>query len=333
MIILTNNTGIATPVFEEMARMYGSHPRMGNDHFSATEMNKSIKDIIFSRRSDKEVVCDIQYRMKAIRGTWFHEAMEHRLMQRDDCICENRFSMEVEVETDFGSRIIKLSGGIDCLWKDEEGNYWILDYKNSTQAKIDKQSNGEDLEWKRQMYIYARLVEVNMGIRPIGAIMVCFDDSKRSGDIDIAVPTSCIAQQFSIDLSDREYEKALFEDIARRLRVISECLELGYKVPDCSIEEMWCTETRFGVKKSDAESMWRTYPTLEDAVKAIADMKAKDKTIYHIYELPGRPKKCERFCDYCGECEQGKAMLKRYFESLEHAKEFDNLGNEIIKEA
>ena len=332
MVRLTNNTGIVAPVFEEMAKMYGSHPKMGNDHFSATELNKSIKDVVMSRTVDETIDSDIQYHLKTIRGTWFHEAMENRLKYREDCKCENRFSMDIDVETDIGTRTVKFSGGVDCIWERPDGELVILDYKNSTQAKIDKETNGVDESWKRQMYAYATLIEQNLHKRPVSAVLVCFDDSKRSGDIDITDPTTCIAQQIEIDLSDREYEGALFEDYKRRLSVIVGCLELGYKAPDCTKEETWMTETRYGVKKWENEGMWRSYQSLEEAVNVIAGMKAKDKSVYRIYTLPGKPKKCSRFCDYYSHCSQGQELVRAYEESATTATVYNHDGTEHKEE-
>lgn len=328
MIRLTNQTNIPLPIFEEMGKMYGSHPKMSKDHFSATEMNKSVKDIVLNRTHDDVVDIDIQYRMKPIRGTWFHEAMENRLKGRSDCLCEQRFSMNFPVKTEVGTKMVTLSGGIDCVWKKSEDEYIILDYKNSNQTKIDKESVDEDSDWKRQMYIYAMLFELEFGVRPTKAIMVCFDDSKRAGEIDLNDLKSLVCQWFEIDLLDRDYEARLVEDIGNRLSSIVNCLEYGYSADDCTEEECWMTNPKFGVKKKDAEDYWRVKSSMDDAKALIASIKGK-KEDYHIYEEPRCPKKCLKHCDHKEYCEQGKALVAKFLES--NVNEYDWMGNPVEK--
>lgn len=325
MLNLTNSTGIPLPLFEEMSKMYSSHPKMDNNHFSATEFNKSIKEIVFNRRHDDRVIdVDIQLRLKAIRGTWFHEAMEKRLKERWDCICEKRFCMPIVIDTDIGPQEKIISGGIDCLWLDDNNDYHILDWKNSNQTKIDKESVEEDSDWKRQMNIYATLVEYNLGYRPKDAIMVCFDDSKRAGELNLDDPKSLICQYFTIDLMDREYEKKLFDDIKKRLSEITQCLDFGYALPECNEVETWMTEKKYDISKTG--NPWRTKQSLEDAVEFIATIKTK-KEEYKIFEQPRCPKKCLKYCDHKHYCEQGMALIKAYEENK--VKVYDYQGNEI----
>ena len=301
---LTNTTGVPRPIFNVLNRWYNNHPESKQYEFTATEVLKSSKQILLRRLHDKDVEKDVQLAMKPILGTWMHFAMSNALEDEEDCTVEKRFRRPINVHTKNGLETVEISGGVDLLYRDENGLH-IIDYKNTNQAKLDKAANGDDTSFLDQMYIYAWLIEYELGERPVDGTIVGVNTLLRAGEVDINDPQKRPIQLLSFDLMDSDYEDKLIGEIEKRISMV-----LDNDVCDCSDSEMWLSERRYGVKKPENKRFTKIFDSKEEA-ESFVESKGP-KAGYVIVDIIPDPKKCRCFCDYLPWCKQGQEAVDRY---------------------
>ena len=95
-------------------------------HYSATTLNKGIKEIVLTDRHWNELETDAAENVWAIWGTAMHAVMEK---QKDNNFREELF--EVEVETSRGTRVV--SGRVDSY---DMENEILYDWKSASTWKV-----------------------------------------------------------------------------------------------------------------------------------------------------------------------------------------------------
>ena len=307
---LTNVTGLPYPIWYAFNELYNSHPPVAPDEFTATQLLKSSKEIHLMREHSDEVVKDVQDVMAMIDGTCRHEVMRRIIENLGDekYVCERRFSRNINVEVDGVQVPIKISGGVDMYYRDDSGLH-IIDYKNTNQASIDKAREGEDTKYLDQMYIYAWLMEPELGERPLDATIVAQNKRLFKKDIDLNDPTKVPAQQMTFSLDDMDYQNALIEKIKGKIENV-----LSSRIPECSDEEMWMTERLYGVKKPENQKYNKKCSSMAEANQFLIEKGWAGKG-YTITEIVPEPKKCNGNCDYLPWCKQGQEAIEKYRES------------------
>lgn len=307
---LTNNTNIPTPVADVMTELYNSHPAPSEGMYFVTELLKSPKEILINRAHYDEVVRDIQEAVSAIFGTAFHEGIASKLVGKDNCTVEKRYTSLLNVETDLGVIPIIISGALDLLWRDDDGDYHIIDWKTCMLTKVDKERSGEEESWKKQGYIYAWLLEQNTGIRPVDITMCAFPKDVK-GKPNFTDPSTWKLQPVVFDATDREYEKALLEEYKGKLKEILHNILFREEPRACTQEEMWQSPPTFAVMKPTAKQASRVCSSVAEAQKFLVD-KGWVGNGYMIYERPSEPKKCCDWCDARKWCKQGQEAIAAY---------------------
>ena len=322
---LTNKTKIPQPVAEAMEALYNTHPAPSEGVYYVTELLKSPKEIITNRQHYGEVVKDLQDSVSAIFGTAFHEGVASKLEGMEQCTVEQRYVATLDIPTDVGTIPIKISGALDLLWKDNDGDYHIIDWKTTTSTKIDKERSGEEESWKKQGYIYAWLLEKNTGIRATDITMCAFPKDV-TGKPNFEDPKTWKLQPVVFDATDREYEKALLEEYRGKLKEIMNNLFFKETPRPCTAEEMWQEPPTFAVKHPDNKKASAVFSSVAEAQKFLMDKKWIGKG-YQILERPSQPKKCCDWCDAKNWCEQGQKAIEA-FEAIT-AKKFNDKGESI----
>lgn len=305
---LENRTGIPGPIYRVFNRWYNNHPTLQPTEFSATEVLNSAKQIYLRRNYEDSVKKDIQNVMKPIIGTWMHYAMSNALFEEEDCIVERRFKRDLHLDNTFGDTVVTLSGGVDLLYRDDQGLH-IIDYKNTNQAKIDKAAQGEDTSFLDQMYIYAWLIEGELGERPVDATIVAQNTLLRVGEINLEDPSKRPIQMLSFGLDDMEYQEELLSKIKVKISKV-----ISNDIPQCSEDEMWMTERLYGIKKPENQKYNKKCASLAEANQFLIEKGWAGKG-YTITEIIPEPKKCRSFCDYLPWCKQGQEAVERYINS------------------
>lgn len=322
---LNNATNIPKPIADTLESLYNSHPAPSEGVYYVTELLKSPKEILINRAHYGEVVRDIQEAVSAIFGTAFHEGVASKLAKKDGCTVEKRYTSILNVPTDLGNVPIVISGALDLVWQDENGDAHIIDWKTCSLMKVDMERSGEEESWKKQGYIYAWLLEQNTGIRAVDITMCAFPKDVK-GKPNFSDRSTWKLQPVTFDATDREYEKALLDEYIGKLREILHNTFFDEEPRKCTQEEMWQAPATYAVKKPDAKQAAKVLSSVAEAQKFIADKNWIGKG-YMIYERPSEPKKCCDWCDARNWCKQGKDAIAA-FEATK-AREFNDKGETV----
>lgn len=328
-MIITNKTGIVKPLADAIKTLYGSHPKMDIYQYSATELLKSPKQVLLNRQHGDEVEKDLQEIIDAVLGTAWHKAIENIIVSQADerCIVEQRFKAPIKVSTEWGDKDIALSGGVDLIYKDKDGLH-IVDWKTCKLTKLDKAREGEEDDWKRQLYTYAFLIETALGERPIDGTIYGFPKDLTNAEFDINNPTKLKVQGIKYDLNDKEYERELLADIKQKLGDIYNTLASDSEPRECTQDEMWQYPSPFIVKKPGNTRVNKVCESIKDAMAFLVEKGWLGKG-YMIYERPSEPKNCSTYCPGFNWCKQGQKAVKEWQDAQISAKTFNDKGEEV----
>lgn len=312
---LTNKTGIVKPLYEAILALYGSHPAPEPMTYFVTELLKGPKEVLLNRLHRDEVEKDVQCVIDSILGAAWHKAIENIIISQGnpDCITEQRFRTPVTLETDFGALTVYISGAIDLIYHDEKGNH-IIDWKTCKLAKVDKARAGEEEDWKKQLFLYAWLLENSGMSRPVDGTIYAFPKDLTNKDFNINDPTRLKVQKITYDFSDREYEQKVIGDYISKLKEIVTNIMMGDEPRPCTPEEMWQAPPTYAVKKPEAKTANKVCSSVAEATSYLRDKGWLGKG-YIIQERPSQPVKCCDFCDSKDWCEQGKKAIQKWANS------------------
>ncbi len=312
---LTNETQIVKPLADAITALYGNHPAPEDGTYFVTELLRGPKEVLLNRYHRDEVKKDLQDIIDAVLGTAWHKAIENLIISQADvdCITEQRFKVPVSIDTDFGTMTVYISGAVDLIYRGEDGELHIVDWKTCKLAKVDKARNGEEEDWKKQLFLYAWLVEQSGMSRPKDGTIYAFPKDLTKRDYDITDPSKRRVQAVTYDFSDREFEASVLKEYMAKLKELVDALMWGDgKEPRlCTQEEMWQNPPTFAVKKPDSKTASKVCSSVAEAQKFLADKGWIGKG-YMIYERPSQPVKCCDWCDAKDWCNQGKKAIEEW---------------------
>lgn len=309
---LTNKTGIAKPLAGAIEILYGNHPAPEEGTYFVTELLKGPKEVLLNRLHRDEVEKDIQDIIDAVLGTAWHKAIESLIVSQGDvnCLTEQRFKAPVNLETAFGFITVYISGAVDLVYHDERGNH-IIDWKMCKLAKCDKARSGEEEDWKKQLFLYAWLLEKAGMSRPVDGTIYAFPKDLTQRDYDIENPERLRVQKIAYDFSDRAYEQKVIEEYTAKLTEIVNNVMMGDDPRPCTPDEMWQNPPSFAVKKPENKTAAKVCSSVSEAT-AYLQSKGWIGKGYMIYERPSQPVKCCDWCDARQWCEQGKKAIEEW---------------------
>lgn len=183
----------------------------------------------------------------------------------------------------------KISGKIDLFL-----NHTVKDYKTTTVYKYLKK---DFKDYVRQLSIYRYiLVKNGLTVNDFGCIYFLFNDwSKKDLNKD-GYPQSKILQQKLQLMSVDDTEKFIID----KLNEFDSAL---FKLPECTSEQLWQTETTYAVMKNlDAARAIRVFATKHEAEQF------NDGKLNVIVERKGVAKRCE-YCSVYPICQQCQKMI------------------------
>ncbi len=251
-----------------------------------------------------EITENATRRIASLLGTAFHQMMEEN--SPDDWIKEERFYAEVDG--------LMLSGQIDAVVPIDKKHapelnnpVSIRDYKVITAYKA--QSGMKDYERQGNMYGY--LLRRN-GYSPVSFVIEAFiKDWKES---------FALRDENYPQLPIVEYEYPIWS-FDQSEQYIKERLKIHFpkddKLPKCSDEEMWLSESKFEAKKKGHKKATKLFDSERDAYNWIADQdhrSTKGTTFedWDIIERQSERRRCEgNWCNVAEYCEQFKKYKER----------------------
>ena len=257
--------------------------------FSATTLNKGVKEIILTDRHFDEITVDAADSVWAVWGTAVHALLES---QPDNNFHEEYF--KVPVSNSF------VTGQVDSY---DMENGVINDWKTASAWKV--QFN-DFTDWRRQGLTYAWLLQQSgLKVKKCRFVALLKDHSKTKAKNDSSYPQSPVfIYEFDVTAADME------ETAARILTKVQE-IESAYKLDDdaiepCSAEERWADGEKWAVMKNGRKTAIKLFDNSADADAMAGEM----GNAYYVEHRPAISRKCGEYCNCKDFCNFYKAMNK-----------------------
>ncbi|MBD5412677.1 MAG: DUF2188 domain-containing protein [Treponema sp.] len=249
--------------------------------YSATTLNKGVKEIILQERHWDEFTVDAADNVWAAFGTAFHAIMEK---YEDGNFHEERFDIAVS-----NSRVTGIVDSYDM----ERGI--INDWKTTSVYKVMK---GDFADWYRQGMTYAWLLKQNgLDVRRCRFIACLKDHSKSKAKFDPSYPQSPVFV-YEFEITPEELVAA-----GERITAKVKAIEVSEKMADdeiepCTAEERWSDGDKYAVMKNGRKTAVRVFDTLIDAENCAGEL----GNSHYVEHRPAVSRKCADYClcrDFC----------------------------------
>ena len=283
---ITNKCGLPEQLVT-MAMANNDPPEPGV--YRVTSLLKSVREVILERRHWDELESDVADRIWLLFGTAVHSVLA-RQPEGELQFTETRLTMPVGEYT--------LSGQFDLY---DAGTEIVVDWKTASVWKI---VNGDYIDWRRQLLIYAYM------LRSIGFVVnrgqiVAFlkDHSKNKARHDPSYPQlPAVVKVFDFKESDfkecEEWLQAKFRAIAEAEKLPDEALPL------CTAEERWNRSEKWAVRKKGAKKALRLLNS-----EAEAELWLMNNSGDYIQYRPGEDRKCLDYCQAHEFCDFYRALM------------------------
>lgn len=257
--------------------------------FSATTLNKGVKEIILSDRHFDEIEVDAADQVWAVWGTAVHALLES---QPDNNFHEERFKVAV------GNSWV--TGQVDSY--DMERGI-INDWKTASVWKV---QFADFADWRAQGLTYAWLLtKSGLEVKKCRFVALLKDHSKTKAKHDASYPQSPVfVYEFDVTADDLAATEA---------RIISKVTEIenAYKLGDddiepCSAEERWADGEKWAVMKNGRKSAVKLFDNQQDADAMAGEL----GNSHYVEHRPAISRKCGEYCDCKDFCSFYKAMNK-----------------------
>ena len=314
-MITTNKTNQLPFIQKWSEKMNGSHKPMKEYEFSVTELLKEATAILLRRRHYDELECDIQDYADINAGTCVHESLEE-FAKECGYIVEKELSYSFMV----AGYQVTIYGKMD-LYEPVDGE--LADIKNTKEATYNKNANGQDDEWQRQLIMYAALsylINDRTWFNGVNGMSI----QARITDLSIVknAKNGESTDKWRLLHFDAPSTEQRNNEILRALDRIREVLALkdtpDEELPKCSDSYCWA-DVKYKIYKRKAKnseehnktavSGHANYPTLEDAEKGFADAGFTDD-MYVIEKTGGEPIRCMYYCDVKNFCPHYKKLME-----------------------
>lgn len=252
-----------------------------SDRYSVTELLKSPKEIVLTRRHWDDIEVDVSECVNMIFGSAVHKVLEEN--------SEDGVETETKMECKFGK--YTLVGKFDR--RDLKGQT-IEDYKTCTVSKVSKGDFSNDY---KQGMMYALMTYKTTGvlIRKLKFYNLMKDWSKIKKESISNYPVAPI-YVWEYDVKDSDYD-FIVDYINEKFKQIED-------IRPCTDEERWYTGTKYAVYKNPGDK--------RAAYVADAEQDAHDYITHkcggvgEIQIRKGEYVKCKHYCNVCKFCEQCK---------------------------
>lgn len=315
-MITTDRTNQLPFIQKWSEKMNGSHKPMKQFEFSVTELLKEATAILLRRRHYDELECDIQDYADINAGTCVHESLEE-FAKECGYIVEKELSYTFIVM----GYPVTIYGKMDLY---EPITAELSDIKNTKEATYNKNAQGKDDEWLRQLVMYSALSYLMNdrtwfnGVNGM-SIQARITDLSVVGNAKKGEPTD----KWRLLHYEAPTQAQRDTEVLRGLDKIGKVLSLmetpDKDLPICSEDYRWA-ETKYKVYKrkgknseehnKTAVSGHANYTTLEDAQKGMKDAGLADD-MYVIEKTGGESIRCKFYCDVRKYCPHYKKMMEK----------------------
>lgn len=249
--------------------------------YSATTLNKGVKEIILQERHWDEFTQDAADNVWAVFGTAVHSILEK---YNDGNLHEQKFEVSLSKSV--------ITGTVDSY---DMANGIINDWKTASVWKVQFQ-DFED--WRNQGLTYAWLLRQNdLDVRLCRFIALLKDHSKTKAKLDATYPQSPVfVYEFEITPED-------LDQTGKRILEKVKALEEAQKIADddiepCTAKERWCDGDKWAVMKNGRKSAIRVFDSEADADACAGEL----GNSHYVEYRPAVSKKCADYClckDFC----------------------------------
>lgn len=259
--------------------------------YSATTLNKGVKEIILQERHWEEFTVDAADNVWAVFGTAVHAILEKH---SDGNFHEEKFDIAVSES--------RVTGVVDSY--DMERGI-INDWKTASVYKIMK---ADFSDWYKQGMTYAWLLKQNgLNVRRCRFIALLKDHSKSKAKTDSTYPQSPVFV-YEFEITPEELEQT-GKRITQKVTEIEEAEKMADdEITPCTAEERWCDGDKYAVMKNGRKTAVRVFDTLIDAENCAGAL----GNSHYVEHRPAVSRKCGDYClckDFCNfyRQEQGAA--------------------------
>lgn len=277
---ITNKFNVPEPLVTLASREYYSK---GASQYSVTELLSPPRIKRLREQYNEQVEQDVSDMLWQMLGSALHVVMERG--ETPGYVTEERLFYEVDGVT--------ISGQIDLQRNDPDGIV-ITDYKFTSAWAVMQDKK----EWEEQLNAYAWLIRKVKG-KKVVRLQICAlirdfsRHDRRDGYPDAPV------HMMDLPLWDDARTEGFIRERLDMHRLSRMQHELGEKLPLCTPEERWQSETTYAVKRDGRKTAIRVFKTLEEAT----ELAAKEKG--YVETRLGEPKRCTgNYCGVAAFCEQ-----------------------------
>ena len=304
---LTNRTSLPEPLVLLAERYVNSHPAFDNGTYSVTELLRSVRQVVLSRRFSEQIEQDVQDTFNMWSGTGVHDSLEIVANEHPELelITEERFSLDL-------GEGISVSGGFDLY---DRKSRVLYDYKTTKVATYESNRDGREDKWLKQLYLYCLGIEKLYGDKPEKVVIVAMlkDHSKMKVGLKSGYPEHPI-MMIEWDVSDILQFEGVLGEYKDKAMVCRSLLENGDEPPMCTFSDCWCTED-WCVKKPGAKKADKKFDTPEEAVEYYEGLPAESRKERRILHRVSDFNNCRNYCTCSGFCSQGQK--NKDFEAFE----------------
>lgn len=249
--------------------------------YSATTLNKGVKEIILQERHWDEFTVDAADSVWATFGTAVHAIMEK---YEDGNFHEEKFDIAVSKS--------RVTGVVDSY--DMERGI-INDWKTASVYKVMKDDFSD---WYKQGMTYAWLLKQNgLEVRRCRFIALLKDHSMTKAETDSSYPQSPVFT-YEFEVTPEELAQT-GERITAKVKDIEAAELLGDDdIAPCTAEERWADPEKYAVMKNGRKSAVRVFDTLIDAENCAGEL----GNSHYVETRPAVSRKCGKYClckDFC----------------------------------
>lgn len=305
---VTNKENLPQPIVDAISNEYTTTL----DRYSITTIEKGVREVLLTRRHEKELEMDASDGMWSLLGQLMHKVLEEA--QEEANQLKEEFIMipipyykrkgflpygVAPEKDDVVERVITISGRFDLYDGTEKE---ITDYKlTSCWSYV----FGGKPEWRKQLSGYGWMMRT-LGF-PVtkGQNVIVYRDWSRSASLRNADYPRHACQVFKYEFNDKEFVEAYNNVIEKFTAILKYENTPDDELPICSEEERWAKKTTYAVMKNGRKSALRVLNTDKEAVAYMAE-KGGDEVVIRI----GESTKCKSYCSCNHFCSFWKETYK-----------------------
>lgn len=269
----------------------------GDADYSITELMDAPQISQLRKRWGEHIETDVSDAIFTLLGSAMHAIAEGEVVDGDDSgINERRFFADVAGKRVSGAvdRIQKIAAHRDVPWEDKPP-VTLIDYKMTSARSMSFSEGGVKKDWTRQLNCYAYLAKQGgFNVQGLAICAVARDWQRSKVTYEKNYPIRPITM-LPVSMASME----MVEDyLVKRVE-----LHEQKPTPPCTMEDRWINESKWAVMKHGLKRATKVCDSRHDAESFIIEKNLNAEVV----ERPGKPERCENWCEVSRFCEQWKS--------------------------